>query len=209
MSTDRHVTLFHSPRSRAAGVHILLNELDADFDLHVLDLQKNQQREPAFLAINPMGKVPAIRHGEAVVTEQSAVYLYLGDLYADRGLAPQMGDPLRGAYLRWLAFYGSCFEPAIIDRYMKREPAPAGMNPYGDFDTMFGTLTAQLERGDWILGDRYTVADVLWGAALTWMIGFGIVPATPLLQAYIDRFNARPKVMATRTSDAQLAASMS
>ncbi len=123
MSDDRHVTLFHNPRSRSRGVLVLLEELGARYSLQPIDLEKEQQRTPEFLAINPMGKIPTIVHGTSVVTEQGAIYQYLAELYPEAGLSPAPGDADRGAYLRWLAFYGSAFEPAIIDLALKR-PAP-------------------------------------------------------------------------------------
>src|SRR5262245_14694531 len=122
MTTSRQVTLFYLPNTRATGVHILLEELRADYRLHVLDRSREEHHGPEYLAINPMGKVPAITHGDAVVTEQVAIYLYLADLYPEAALAPPIGDPLRGPYLRWTAFYGSCFEPAIVDRSQNRAP---------------------------------------------------------------------------------------
>jgi len=154
------VTLFHSPNTRSTGVLTLLEELGVDYDLHVLNTKRGEQRQAEYLAVNPMGKVPAIRHGDALVTEQGAVFLYLADLYPQAGLAPPIGDPLRGPFLRWLFFYGSSFEPALVDRAMKREPAPASTSPYGDWDTMLGTLTGQLAQGPYLLGDRFSAADV-------------------------------------------------
>ena len=168
MADKRRLTFFHAPNSRSTGVLTLLEELGCDYDLHVLNLKNGEQREPEYLAINPRGKVPAIRHGDAVVTEQPAVYLYLADLFPEAGLAPAMGDPLRGPYLRWLVFYGSSFEPAIIDRSQQHAPAPMATSPYGDYDTMLGALTGQLARGPYLFGDRFTAADVLWGVALAW-----------------------------------------
>ncbi len=90
------------------------------YRLHVLNMKTGEQRQPDYLAINPMGKVPAIRHGDALVTEQAAVYLYLADLFPEAGLAPALSDPSRAAYLRWLVYYGSCFEPAMMDKHLKR-----------------------------------------------------------------------------------------
>jgi len=206
MPASRHVTLFHSPRSRSSGVLVLLEELGADYELHVLDPKKGEQRRAEYLAINPMGKVPAIRHGEAIVTEQVAVYLYLADLYADRGLAPALDDPLRGPYLRWMAFYGSSFEPAVADRSMQREPAPPAMSPYGDYETMLATLVGQLERGPYVLGERFSAADVLWGTALTWTTMFKLVPELPPIMAYMERVNARPSINRGRDIDQQLLA---
>jgi glutathione S-transferase len=206
MTASRKVTLFHSPNARSSGVLMLLQELNADYDLHVLNLKANDQRKSDYLAINPMGKVPAIMHGEALVTEQVAIYLYLADLYPEAHLAPAIGDPLRGPYLRWMAFYGSCFEPAVVDRSQQHEPAPLATSPYGDFDTMLGTLIDQLSKGKYILGDRFTALDVLWGSALTWTTMFKLVPTLPVIQAYVEQFNSRPAVKWVREKDAELSA---
>jgi glutathione S-transferase len=206
MNASRKVTLFHSPNTRSTGVLTLLQELNADYELHVLNMTANDQRKSEYLAINPMGKVPAIMHGEALVTEQVAIYLYLADLYPEAHLAPAIGNPLRGPYLRWMVFYGSCFEPAVIDRSEKREPVPIMRSPYGDFETVLGTLTEQLSKGEFFLGDNFTALDVLWGTALTWTTMFKVIPTLPVIQAYIERFNTRPSVKWVREKDAELAA---
>jgi glutathione S-transferase len=201
-----NLTLFHAPNSRSGAARFLLEELGADYDLHVLNLKKNEQRAPDYLAVNPMGKVPAIRHGDALVTEQPAIFTYLADLFPAAGLAPALGDPLRGPYLRWLAFYGSSFEPAINDLAMKREPAPPMMCPYGDYDTMLATLTGQLRAGPYLLGERFSAADVLWGTALGWTTMFKLVPELPEITAYMDRVNSRPAARRAAEADALLAA---
>jgi glutathione S-transferase len=205
MTANRHLTLFYNPYSRAAGVHILLEELKADYELHVLNLEAGDSRKPEYLAINPMGKVPALKHGEVVVTEQAAVYMYAAELYPEAKMSPAVGDPLRGPYLRWMVFYGSCLEPALADRSMKREPPPLSRSPYGTYDMVISTLTKQLAKGPWILGDTFTAADVLWGAALTWVTSFKLVPELPEIKAYTDRFNARPAVMRARAKGAEIA----
>ena len=206
MISSQELTFFHSPNTRSTGALTLLEELGAEYHLHVLNMKQGEQRKPEFLAINPMGKVPTLKHGEAVITEQAAVFLYLADLYPEAGLAPKIGDSMRGPYLRWMVYYGSCFEPAIIDRSQKREPAPQAMSPYGDFDTMFKTLTDQLGKGQYLLGDKFTAVDVLLGTALTWITRYQLVPALPVIQTYIDRVNARPSVARARAKDADLAA---
>jgi glutathione S-transferase len=200
------VTFFHAPNSRSGGTRALLEELGVPFDMHVLSFKKGEQRQPEYLAINPMGKVPAIRHGDALITEQPAVFMYLADLYPEAKLAPPIGDPLRGPYLRWLVFYGSCFEPALVDRSMQREPAAPSTCPYGDFDTMLKTLTDQLEQGPYMLGDTFSAADVLWGTALNWTTMFKLVPELPVIRAYIDRVLARPAMQRAAAADAELAA---
>ena len=202
----RRVTFFHAPQSRSAGALVLLEELGADYELHVLDLKQGDQRRPEYLRVNPMGKVPAILHEGALVTEQGAVYAYLADLYPEAGITPAIGDPLRGPYLRWLFYYGSSFEPALIDKSMKREPAPPASSPYGDYDTMLKTLTDQLAAGPWLLGERFTAADVLWGTALRWTTMFKLVPETPAVAGYIARVASRPAAARAAKIDADLLA---
>lgn len=208
MTSTLPLSFYHSPNSRSAGVRILLEELGAKYTLHPLSLKKGQQREAAYLAVNPMGKVPAIVHGDALVTEQVAVYQYLAELYPEAGLAPAIGDPLRGPYLRWLAFYGSCFEPAITDRAQKNTPAAPSSSPYGDFDTMLKTVTDQLDKGPYILGEKFTAADILWVTALGWITKFQLIPTTPGIQAYIDRVSARPSFAKVAELDKELSASL-
>ncbi len=206
MSTHRHLVLFHAPNSRSTGVLTLLEELGADYELKLLNLRRGDQRQAAYLAVNPLGKVPALLHGDALVTEQPAVYQYAAELYPEAGLSPAVGDPLRGPYLRWLAFYGSCFEPALTDRALKREPGPHMQSPYGSAEEVIGLVQRQLAAGPWLLGDRFTAADALWGKALTWMVAFKLFPEGPEVQGYIERFNARPAVQKAAALDAELAA---
>jgi glutathione S-transferase len=205
MTASLDVTLFHSPNSRSAGALTLLEELGIPYKLHVLNMHVSEQRDPAYLAINPMGKVPAIKHGDVLVTEQVAIFIYLPDAFPKAGLAPAIGDPLRGPYLRWLVYYGSCFEPAVVDKAMKREPAMPRMNPYGDFDTMLKTLLDQLRKGPYILSDRFSAADVLWGTALTWTTSFNLVPSGPEIRDYLARWQARPAFARVKAKDAELA----
>ena len=204
MATLQKITLFHSPQTRSSGALALLEELHAPYELHALNMKAGEQRQPAFLKLNPMGKVPAILHGDVLVTEQVAIGLYLADLFPEAGITPAINDPLRGPYLRWYVFYAACFEPALVDKALKREPGPLGLVPYGDFDTTLKTVVAQLSVGPWMLGERFTAVDALWGTALTWMTGFGLVEATPPIKAYIDRWNARPSVAAVAQIDADL-----
>ncbi|MBB3225700.1 glutathione S-transferase [Luteibacter sp. Sphag1AF] len=206
MSTKPRVDFFYSPQTRAGGTLILLEELNANYDLHVLNMKEGEQRGEAYLAINPMGKVPAIVHDGALISEQVAVFLYLADLYPEAGLAPPIGDPLRGPYLRWMVFYASCFEPAVVDKAQGHPPAPQAMCPYGDFNTMMNTLLAQLDKGPYLLGDRFTAADVLWGNALSWITKFGLVEATPRMQQYIEHVAAREGTKRAHAREAELAA---
>jgi glutathione S-transferase len=206
MSSSSPLTFFHAPNSRSTAVAILLEELGAPHQTQILNMTANEQRQPAYLAINPMGKVPAIRHGESLVTEQAAIFIYLADLFPGAGLAPAIGDPLRGPYLRWMAFYGSCLEPAVIDHFLKRDPGPARMSPYGDYDTVLRIVTEQLRPGPYLLGNTLTAADVLWGTALKWMTGFKVVPDVPEIVSYVERVCSRPAFARVSAQDAELAA---
>jgi glutathione S-transferase len=204
MGTNDTITFFHSPNTRSSGVRVLLEELDAPYELRAVNMKAGEQRQPAYLAINPMGKVPAILHRGELVTEQVAIYIYLADLFPQTKLAPALDDRLRGAYLRWLVYYGSCFEPAVVDRALKRDQAQAAMSPYGDYDTMLGTVTGQLAKGPYLLGERMTAADVLWGGALAWTTMFKLVPELPVITDYIRRLSARPAAAKVRAADAAL-----
>jgi glutathione S-transferase len=206
MSQTDTLVFFHAPNTRSSGTRILLEELSAPHELRVVNMKAGEQRQPAFLAVNPMGKVPAILHRGALVTEQAAIFIYLADLFPKAGLAPAPNDRLRGPYLRWLVYYGSSFEPAVVDRALKREPAPPAMSPYGDYDTMLKTLTDQLAKGPYLLGDRMTAADVLWGTALAWTTAFKIVPELPVIMDYVKRVGARPSVAKVKAEDARLSA---
>lgn len=206
MSTDDRLTFYHSPNTRSAGVRILLEELGAPHTLHPVNMKAGEQLQPAFLAINPLGKVPALTHHGALITEQVAIYIYLADLFPAAGQAPALDDPQRGPYLRWLAFYAACFEPAVVDKATNREPAPRAMSPYGDYDTVIRVINDQLAAGPYLLGERISAADILWGTALGWTTRFGLVPETPEITAYVARIAARPAAQKASALDAALAA---
>jgi glutathione S-transferase len=206
MTDHPRITLYYSPQSRATGARILLEELGAPYDLHVLNMKAGEQRQPAYLAVNPLGKVPAIRHGKALVTEQVAIYIYLADLFPRAGLTPALDDIRRGPYLRWIAYYGSSFEPALIDSFMKREPAPVTQSPYSDYDSMLGALEAQLSKGPYLLGERMTAADILWGVAFSWTMMFGLVPKKDVFVRYAERITQRPAFQRISAADDEMAA---
>lgn len=202
------LTFFHTPRTRATGVLILLEELGVPYTLEIIDQKREQQLAPAYRAINPMGKVPAIRDGDVVVTEQVAIFLHLVDRHPELALAPPPGDPLRGRYLRWMVFYAASFEPALVDRALQREPGRRGMSPYGEYETVIEAVAGMLEPGPWILGERFSAADLLWGIALDWTMTFGMVPERPVFRSLVDRINARPAVQRARARDGALLAAM-
>ena len=208
MTSQPKLEFYHSPNTRSSATRILLEELGAPYELHVLNMKKGEQRLPGYLAVNPMGKVPAIVHSGTLVTESVAIFIYLADAFPAAKLAPVIGEADRGSYLRWLVYYAACFEPAVVDRAQKREQAPAAMSPYGDYDTMLKTLTDQLKKGPYLLGTRFSAADVLWGTALNWTTKFGLVPKSPEIEAYIQSIATRPSAVRVTAQDDELQAGL-
>jgi glutathione S-transferase len=206
MTKSDRFTLYYSPQTRATGTRVLLEELGAPYDLHVLNMKAGEQRQPAYLAVNPLGKVPAIRHGEALITEQVAIYIYLADLFPEAGLTPALDDARRGPYLRWIAYYGASFEPALIDKFMSHPPAPVTQSPYSDYESMLGALEAQLSKGPYLFGDRITAADILWGIAFSWTMMFGLVPKKDVFVRYAERITSRPAFQRINAADDEMAA---
>jgi glutathione S-transferase len=202
--TDK-ITLFYSPQTRAATMLVLAEELGAEYELHEINMKAGEQRSETYLQINPLGKVPAVRHNNAVVTEQVAIYIYLADLFPAAGLAPAIGDSLRASYLRWLVYYAACYEPALVDRALKREPAPHAMCPYGDFDEMLATITAPIAAGPYLLGEKFSAADLLWGQGLRLGAMFGILPKNPVIEAYVERVTSRPSFKKVAELDGKMA----
>lgn len=203
-TSERKLIHFHAPQSPSASVRWLIEELEAPHELRVLNLKKGEHKMPEFLAINPMGKVPTIMHGDTVVTENAAITIYLADAFPARGLAPALDDPLRGAYLRWIVFNPSAIEPAVVDKALNREKGPSSMLPYGDYDTTIGTLAGQLAKGPWILGDRFTAADVLLGTSVRWMLMFKLMPELPEFTSYVSRLTERPAFQRATEADQDL-----
>ena len=159
------LTLYHAAPSRSSITRWMLEEIGEPYDIHLLSLNKGDNRAPEFLAVNPMGKVPALKHGDVVITEAAAICAYLADEFPRAKLNVPVGDPRRGVYLKWLFFGPSCIEPAIIDRAAPRkEEARRGMLGYGDFDTVMDVVAKAVSKGPYLLGEQFTAADVVIGS---------------------------------------------
>lgn len=198
------VTLYHAAPSRSSTALFMLEEIGAPYEMKVLDIHAGDQFRPEYLAINAMGKVPTIVHNGAAVSEVGAICTYLADAFPAVGLAPAIGDPLRGPYLRWMFFQGNCLEPAIIDHALKREPGKRAMMPYGDYETTVGVLEKAVETGPWFLGERYSAADVYVGSAIAWGLTFKLLPERDAFKRYADRIAARPAHQRATETDGKL-----
>ena len=206
-TTDLPLIHYHAPNSRSATIRWLFEELGApEHELKVFDLKKGDHKSPEYLAINPMGKVPAISHKGTVITEIAAIAFYLADLFPKAGLAPAIGDPARGTYLRWSVFYHACVEPAVIDHAFKRPPAPASTLPYGTYEDTVNALAGALAKGPYLLGERFSAADVVVGSGVRYLLMFKLLPDRPEFTGYAERLGARAALQRAQVKDAELAA---
>ena len=186
------MTLYWSPRSRSFTALWLLEETERPYERVLIDISTGAQKTPDYLAINPMGKVPALRDGEATVAEAAAICAYVAERYPDARLAPPLGDPRRAKYFQWLAFSPGCIEPAIIQIFTKIE-VPSRTAGWGDATQVFDVLDQALETGPWLLGDEFSAADIMIGSGLNFAINvFKMVPSRPSFQRYLARCAARP-----------------
>jgi len=185
------IVLHHHSHSRAATVVWMLEELGLDYTLQHVELRTGEQRRSAYLAQNPMGKVPLLIDGDAVVTESAAIAVYLADRYASGTLAPALDDSARGTFLRWCFYAPSVIEPGTMARASKWEFNP-GSAGFGRWDDMLATIRSAIGEGPWLLGDRFTMADVVFGGTVRWLVQFGMLPKEPAFTDYIARLEARP-----------------
>jgi len=201
------LTLYHAAPSRSSITRWMLEEVGEPYDIHFLSLSKGDNRAPDFLAVNPMGKVPALRHGDVVITEGAAICTYLADEFPRAKLNVPVGDPRRGTYLKWLFFGPSCIEPAVTDRAFPRKEEPRrAMLGYGDFDTVMDVLAKAVGKGPYLMGEQFTAADVVIGSSLRWGMLFKLLPERPEFVAYVGRLNQRPALQRRDEKDKQLAA---
>lgn len=189
------ITFYYNPQSRAAVTRWMLEEVGADYAIKHIDFEKGESRSSEFLAINPMGKIPTIVLDDGtVLTENGAIIAWLADAYPDAGLAPPPGSPERGTMLRWLFFCGSCFEPAMTDVMMRKDSQVSKQTVgWGDYDDVIDTFEKALTPGPYLLGEKFSAADVYVGASLGWagMFGAPRIGDSKIIQDYVARVTAR------------------
>jgi glutathione S-transferase len=198
------IVLHHHPFSRAANVVWMLEEVGVEYELRWVDIMAGEQKKPELLALNPMGKLPVLVDGDVVVTESAAIALYLADRHAPGRLAPALDDPARGAYLRWSFFAPSVIEPGSLAKMSGWEFKP-GQAGWGTYDAMLAAIDHALSRGDYLLGDRFSMADVVFGGTLRYMLRFQALPASPLVKAYAERLGARPALQRAEAKNVEIA----
>lgn len=196
------LTLFYAPGFRAMIVHWLLEELGVPFRLRVLDIAAREHKQAEYLRVNPMGRVPALLHGDVVVTETAAICAYLAEAFPDAGLHVPPGDPARGSFLRWMFFMSVSAEPTVMWATLGIGEDSVRFVPFATVEEVADTLCDALGGGPFILGDRFTAADVMAGAGLMYGLDvLRVLPRRPALVSYWDRLRPRPALVRARARD--------
>ncbi|MBS0363369.1 MAG: glutathione S-transferase family protein [Proteobacteria bacterium] len=198
MSKD--LIFYTNPMSRGRIVRWMLEEVGQPYETVILDYASNL-KGPEYLAINPMGKIPAIKHGDTVVTEGAAICAYLADAFPQAGLAPPTTE--RGDYYRWLFFAAGCVEAAVTARSLGFEPKPEQkrMAGFGSLDDTLAALETAVAGREYIAGGKFSAADVYVGSQIGWGMQFGSIDKRPAFTAYWDRISNRPAAVRAREID--------
>lgn len=186
------IQFYYNPMSRGRIVHWMLEEVEAPYEIKLLDWKKAEHKSPEYLKINPMGKIPTIVHRGTVVTESAAICAYLADAFPNARLAPAIDDPARGTYYRWLFFAVGCVEPAMTDLKFPRVTTPeASRLAYGNYESTVNTLQRAVSNG-YILGDRFSAADVFIASQIGWGFITKELEQRPDFVSYLKRCTDRP-----------------
>jgi glutathione S-transferase len=203
------LVFYTNPMSRGRIVRWMLEELGRPYQTELIDYA-SKMKSPDYLAINPMGKVPALRHGDTVVTEAGAICAYLADAFPEAGLAPALGDPARGPYFRWLFFGAGVVEPAFVAKSLGFTVAPDQQRRagWGSFDDAFNTLEAAVAGTEYLAGGRFSAADVYIAAELGFLMQTGVLEKRPAFVTYATNLQARPAAQRAKAIDDELTAAM-
>ena len=193
------VTFYTNPMSRGRIVHWMLEEVGAKYDVKILSFEKREHKDKKYLTINPMGKLPAIVHRGVTITETPAIIAYLADAFSKANLAPAVDSPERGAYYRWLFFSHGCFEPATIDKMLARPTVEKSMAVgWGTYDDTINTLEKAISSNQFILGDRFTAADLYVSSLIYFAMNLAkTLEPRPAFQQYLARCVDRPAYQRT------------
>ncbi len=197
------IVLYHHPFSRAAHTLWMLEEVGVPYELRFVDIMAGAQKSPELVKLNPMGKIPILVDGDTVVTENAAIALYLADRYAYGRLAPRVDDAARAAYLRWSLFAPSVVEPGTMAKtggWTYRD-SQAG---WGSYDAMLSTLESVVRDREYVLGDTFSMADIVFGGTLRFMLMFKSIEPRPVFTAYADRLGARPALQRAEERNAAI-----
>ena len=190
---SERITFYHNPMSRGRIVHWMLEETGAPYDTKILSFEKREHKTAEYLAVNPMGKIPAIVHRGTVVTEAAAICAYLADAFPEAGLAPAPGDPARGTYYRWLFFTAGCVEPALVDKMFDRPRVEReGTLGYGNYADTLNALEKAVTPGPFILGERFSAADVYVASEIGWGVMTKTLESRAAFTEYSERCSTRP-----------------
>ena len=190
MSDTSELTLYYAPRTRAFTALWLLEELGLPYRLESFDIQTGRHKEPDYLALNPMGKIPLVLDRGVPVSELGAIAIYLSDRFPAANLGAALDAPERAAFLRWVFFSSAIMEPALGEKFFKWQ-IPARAVAWGSFDQMLGVLTGALERNTYLLGERFSAADILVGSTARFGQMFGVLPKEGVLGEYTARLSER------------------
>lgn len=191
MAAKRGITLYHSPASRAFTAYWMLEELGVPFDVRTVDIRKGEQKRAEYLKLNPAGKVPTLTDGAVVVSENPAIAIYLADRYGYGTLAPKIEDKDRGPYLKWMVYATAVVDP-VASLHARNIDLPGFEFSFGAFDDMVAALTTTLLDREYLLGERFTAADVVLGGAISNLLYRGVLPAEGVLVDYNSRLTRRP-----------------
>jgi glutathione S-transferase len=200
--------LYSNKMSRGRIVHWMLEELGVPYEVQLVDFGP-RMKVKSFIDINPMGKVPALKHGDGVVTETAAILTYLADTFADKGLIPATGTPARAAFYRWMFFIAGPLEAATTNAFLKLE-APEftprgtptkGFLGYGSLDLTLTTLENHLHTRPYLCGEQFTAADIYLASHLAFGMGYTkAYPPRDTFKTYLERLNQRPAKLRTETA---------
>jgi glutathione S-transferase len=196
------LVLYTNPRSRGRIARWMLEEVGHPYRTEILDYGTTM-KSPAYLAVNPMGKVPALRHGDTIVTEAAAICAYLADAFPHAGLAPPPGDRLRGPYYRWLFFAAGPVEAAVSNKAFGFTVPPERERAigYGSFDQVMTALEQAVSHGGYLVGDRFSAADLYLGSQIGFGLMFGTIEKRPVFERYWQLLSSRPAYLRAQALD--------